>query len=138
MERKILQALQEAVAPAIAASIAPTLPVKYLGRTFEIPDDGKWLEVIYIPNNVTDEFWDSGKTYQGLFRLILHWPLDDQGAYPPANTIMSISSGFAKGSQFTVEDATVTINDNPNLTGMIEEPPEMMFPMSIRYGCFKA
>lgn len=73
-ERAILQALQTAVIAARDASILPGLQIKCVGVPFTPPDDGKgWLEIIHIPNNVTDEFWSSGKTYRGFMRLILYW-----------------------------------------------------------------
>lgn len=138
-EKEILEALQKAVTSAVAASIKSTLPVKYVGRTFTKPNSGGWLEVIYIPNNVTDEFWSTGKTYQGILRLVLHWIMDDKGAYEPIRVIESIADYFAKGTKFNDPSnaVTVKISDNPNLINAIEEAPEMLFPLSVRYHFFK-
>lgn len=137
VEREIIEALQKATTAAVAASTRPTLPVKYLGITFEIPNDHKYLEIVHIPNNVDNEFWGSEKTYRGLFRLLLHWPIDGAGVYPPTSLMKSISSHFTKGSRFTAGGVSVKIYEEPDLTGMIEQPPELLFPVTIRYMSFQ-
>lgn len=137
VERQILEALQKGVTAAVATSILPTLPVKYHGRIWTIPNDGKWLEIVYIPNNVNGEFWNTGKTYRGLFRLILHWPLLDEGSYTPMNVAASVASHFAIGKDFQCEGVQVKIYQEPDLTGAIEAPPEELFPVTIRYISFQ-
>lgn len=136
-EREILQALQFATIQAVNACIDPTIAVNYIGRTFTIPESGKWLEVVQIPNNVTNEFWNDGKTYRGLYRLLLHWPLLDEGAYPPIDLLASITSYFVKGAVFQSGGVRVTVTEEPDLTGVIENPPEMLFPVTIRYLSFQ-
>lgn len=138
IESKILKALQTAVLAAVAASIDPTLGVKPVGRIFDIPSNGKWLEIIYIPNNSADEFWSEGKTYQGILRLLVHWPTDDKGAYGPMEMAQSIAGYFTKGMTLDASGDTVRINEQPNMLGVMEMPPEMLVPISIRYQCFKA
>lgn len=132
-ERAILQALQTATISAVSASIMPLLPIKMLGRTFNLPDDGRWLEIAHIPNNVIGQYWADGKTYRGLYRLILHWGLDDAGVYQPMDVIASISVGFSKGSIFQNGSVSVKIYDEPDLTGVIEASPETLYPVTIRY-----
>lgn len=139
-EKAILEALQKGVIAAVAASTLPTAAVKYVGRNFTKPSDGKWLEVIYIPNNITGEFWGTEKTHQGLLRLILHWPMVDRGAYDAMTLVETIAGYFTKGLSLTDVGNTVRvrITDKPNLLGMIEEAPEMILPISIRYQFFSA
>jgi hypothetical protein len=134
-EKAIVEALQKGVIAAVAASVSPSLPVKYIGRNFQKPSTGGWLEVIYIPNNVGNDFWGEGKRHQGLLRLMLHWNMDDKGLYTPLSTLESITSYFVKGRKFTdaAETVMVSINDNPNFLGIIEEAPEMLLTSSIRY-----
>ncbi len=136
-EKDILQALQTAVIAAVAASTSPKLPIKVLGITFTPPSDGKWLEVIHIPNNLNGEFWANSKTYRGIFRLVLHWPIDGAGVYSPMDLASSIADYFAKGAKFTSNNTTVMIYENPDLTSVMEEPPQLLFPMSIRYMSFQ-
>lgn len=145
IESDILKALQTAVLAAVAASTIPganaaakQARVKVVGRTFVPPTDNKWLEIIYIPNNVTGEFWDTGKTYRGLLRVLVHYPVDDQGGYEGLKVAESIAGNLAKGSVFSSGAAKVKIYDEPNLLNVLEMPPDLMFPVSIRYECFKA
>ncbi len=140
MEKYILEALQKAVTTAVAATTLPPTAVKYVGRLFEKPSNYRWLEVIYIPNNIENEFWDSSKTYQGILRLILHWGMDDKGAYEPTTLINDIAASFAKGGKFADpgNNVIVRIDEVPNLLGILEEPPELLLPLSVRYRFFKA
>lgn len=138
IESDILKALQTAALAAAAASTYAALPVKTVGRSFTPPDDGKWLELVYIPNNISGEFWSSGKTYRGLFRLLLHWPMNEMGVYDGLKVIESVADYFAKGSDFVSNGANVRIYDHPDLTDTLEQPPEILFPVSVRYQCFKA
>lgn len=140
IEKAILEALQKGVIAAVAASTLSATAVKYVGRNFTKPSDGKWLEIVHIPNNITGEFWGSEKTHQGLLRLILHWPMIDRGAYDPLTLVETIAGYFTKGLSLTDTGNTVRvrITDVPNLLSVLEEPPEMLFPISIRYQFFSA
>ena len=134
IDQEILELLQKATTAAVEASIMPALPVKYVGRSFVVPNDQKWLEIVFIPNNRPNGYWSDEKDYQGLYRLILHWPNDDQGAYRPMRCLSSICVGFSKGKRLQ----NVTISDNPDATGVLEQGSENLYPASIRYQCFKS
>lgn len=135
-ERLILEALQKATLNALAASIMPNLPIKLFGRAFNVPGNNCYLEMVYIPNNITNEFWGNEKTYRGLFRLILHWGVLDEGSYPPLDLLASICSHFVKGASFTNGTVSVKIYEQPDMTGLVEGSPETLYPVSIRYMCF--
>lgn len=137
IDRDILEALQVATREACEQSILSSLPIKFLMRTFSIPDDQKYLEVIYIPNNVTGEFWGNEKTYRGIFRLMLHWPTDDRGAYPPMDLLASIAGYFTKEKQFSANGVTVQISEPPDFKSPLEAGHETLFSVSIRYICFQ-
>jgi hypothetical protein len=128
IESAIVRSLQKAIMAAVAASIVPSLPVKYIGRSFASPNDNKWLELVFIPNNGPDMFWQ-GQQYSGMFRMILHWPNDDLGAYSPLDTIASIAGYFYKGMSLP----SVTISSNPTLTSVLEQGSENLWPASLRY-----
>lgn len=137
MERYVLEALQKAV----IAAVAPTsIAVKYVGRTLTVGNDDKWVEIVYIPNNVENQYWDDAKTYRGIMRLILHWPIDDSGIYPALDIAATISDGFTKGSKLVDlgENVVVTITEVPNIEGILEQAPGIMIPITIRYNYFKA
>lgn len=128
----ILEALQKATTVAVETSIAPTLPIKFVGRSLEIPDDQKWLEVVFLPNNRSD-FWGEEKNYQGTYRLILHWPNDDAGAYPALLVLGSVTGHFTKDLQLP----NVQIYETPSLTGTLEMGTETLYPASLRYQSFR-
>lgn len=131
IESKIIDLLQKQVTKAVNG----LYPIKYLNVNIK-PTDSFW-EVVYIPNNVENEFWDKGKTYQGILRLILHWPADNTGIYTPLQEAERVSAGFEKGTELFGDDVKVIITDNPNLTSLNEDDGKLLIPLTIRYLCFK-
>lgn len=131
-EREILQTLQQAVTAAVAVSVVPGFPVKYIGRSWVVPDDQKWLELVFIPSSGND-FWGDERNYRGIFRLILHWPNDDRGAYGPMDVLTSIAGYFTKGLFLQ----KVQIYETPALTGVLENGAEMLYPATLRYQSFQ-
>ena len=138
MERYVLEALQKAVAAAVVPSDLPVTSVKCVGRNCKIPTDDKWLEVLYITNNPTGETYGSSKTYRGVLRLILHWPMKDHGAYSAMDLMKVILDGMPKGSKHEdlLGNVKVNITDTPNILNILEESPEMLIIGSIRYNFF--
>lgn len=129
----ILEVLQKQVTVAVAATTLPASAVKYVGRDFTPPNDQKWLEVVWLPNNRDGDFWGQEQNYRGTLRLILHWPNRSNGAYEPINLLRDIVAPFSKGTM--LQD--VQIYDNPSSGGVLEQGSENLFPVSIRYQCFK-
>lgn len=129
----ILSALQQATTAAVAASGTPTLPVKYIGVTFEPPSDQRYLECVFIPNNIVDQYWDRSRVYRGTFRLLMHWNIDGAGAYPPINALQSICAYFNKN---TLLASNVRIYSEPDLGNIIENGPEIIWPASLEYRLF--
>jgi len=140
-ERYVIEALQEAVIASVLQSSDPDMSVKYLGRNFDPPANEPWLEVIHIPNDPNDLYWDKGKVYRGALRLLLHYPMKDVGVYPALSLLRSVSDYFEKGKKLepatNPENVTVSITSNTNFLQPIEAPPVMLFPATIRYQYFK-
>lgn len=134
-DRKVLQVLQTATIAAVVTSSNPTFPVQPLGRTIE--NDGKYLEIVFIPNNINGEFWSEGKTYRGLYRLILHWTIQDSGVYDPMNFLQEICSYFPIGAVFQKDDVQVKITQEPDFSGIIQSAPDLQFLVTIRYEAFQ-
>lgn len=140
LDRYVLEALQKAAIAAVAASTFPTLRVQPLGKTFdpgEGADPGKYLELVFIPNNGVGEVWGDGKTYRGIFRMVLHWPNSDEGAYPPIDVLASIASYFNKDARFTAGSVTVRPTTEPDLASPVPTGHETLYPVSIRYLYFQ-
>lgn len=138
--RYVLEALQKGVLAAVAASSTPALPVKFVGRTFEPPQTGSWLELVHLPNDLSNEFWADGQTYRGVFRLVFMQVMNDKGAYNLMDLARSVSDYFTKGLGLVDPGSFVNVKiiDNPRNMGPMEEAPNIMVPVSIRYQCFKA
>lgn len=140
-EPDIIRALQRGVTAAVAASTAPTLPVKYVetglldanGAVVPEPNDGKWLEIVWIPNNRNSDFWGDEKNYQGLLRLVLHWPNSGGGVYTPLGVIGSIADYFHKGRMLS----GVQIYEAADFTGTVANGDETLYPVSLRYQSYR-
>lgn len=133
IESKILNLLQKKVTEVVNN----VYPVKYINTNMKAKD--KFWEIVYIPNNIEDEFWDSGKTYRGIIRLVLHWPQDNKGIYKPMEEVERVADGFKKGLELFDDEnkVKVTITDNPDCTNVIEDEGKLLIPLTIKYLCFK-
>lgn len=133
IESKILNLLQKKV----TEIVGNTYPVKYINTNIGNVD--KFWEIVYIPNNIENEFWNSGKTYRGILRLVLHWPQDNKGIYKPMEEVERVANGFKKGLELfdDVNSIKVTITDNPDCTNVIEDEGKLLIPLTIKYLCFK-
>lgn len=139
IETDVLQALQTAGIAAVAATGA--LPIKVIGRTFTpLTDatDGKYVEFVNIVNNRGGDYWDDSRVYQGTFRIILHWPIDDEGVYPPMTYLDQLAAFFPKGKMLASGQARVKIYDVPLASGLIVNGSEQLFPVGLPYRCFKS
>lgn len=134
VESKIIKCLQTK-----ALEVINDKNVKCVNINFNPPVDKKWWEIIYVPNNVEDEFWaDESKTYKGILRLILHWPQKSQGIYKPLEEAERVANGFPKNLELYSEDESVKviITDTPDVTNIIEDRPQFMIGLTIKYTCF--
>ena len=132
-EEAILRALQGGVTAAVAASTMPALPVSYVGVGFSTPNDQKWLEIVWLPNNIQGDFLGQEKNYRGILRLLLHWPNDGAGAYRPLAVIESIGAYFTNGLLLS----NVQIYSKSDLTGVLQDGDDVIYPLSIRYQSYR-
>lgn len=134
-ESKIIKTLQ-----ARALEVIDDKNVKCININFNPPVDKKWWEIIYIPNNPENEFWSGqDKTYRGLFRLLLHWPQKSQGIYKPMEEVERVANGFPKDLELFSDDDSVKIivTDTPNVSNIVEDRPQLLIGLTIKYSCFK-
>lgn len=134
IESKIIKCLQEH-----AINVINDKNIKCINVNFNPPVDKKWWELIYIPNNVNNEFWSgNSKTYRGVFRIALHWPQKSQGVYKPLEEIEQVAQGFEKDTQLFSNDGKVkvTITDTPDITIISEDKPYLTIGLTIKYSCF--
>lgn len=133
IESKIIKVLQKKVIDVVGKSY----PVKYINTNMKVTD--KFWEVVYIPNNVENEFLGDGKTYRGILRLIFNWPQDNKGVYKPMEEVERVTNGFPKGLELFDDENTVKVvlTDEPNFTNCIEDEGKLLLPLTIKYVCFK-
>lgn len=136
IEAKITDVLFTQVSAAVAASSLPNLPVKFPGRMFILPNDNKYLEVFTIKANPTGEYYGNERTYQGILRGLLHWPLDDAGAIPVLTYLDELGGLLPKGSRWAVDNYWLTLYDVPDVGSETEDRGDRFFPVSWRYRCF--
>lgn len=136
VDRQILEALQKGTTQAVLESSTPGLPVKYLGITFDPPNDQRYLECVFVPNNIPNQFWGRERTYQGVFRLLMHWDIDGMGYYPPMNALASIANYFNKERVLVRDGVRVGFTNEPDFGSVIEHGHELIFPASIAYRSF--
>ncbi len=133
-EDEILSALQKGVVAAMAQSDDPDLPVKYIMAPWGgIPQDQKWLEIVWIPNNRRGDFLGGEKNHRGILRLILHWPNEPTGAYAPIRLLGSITRYFEKGRLLS----GVQIYGTADSGGIIEDGDDRLLPASIYYQSYR-
>lgn len=136
IEKPILEALQKATIAAVAASSLPTMHIKPLGITG--PGDGQaFVEMFNITNNRQDDYWDNSRVYQGIFRIVLHWPNDTKGAYPAMTYRDELAAFFPKGRTLAAGSAQVKIYGYPDASSAVEAGAELLYPLSLPYRCFR-
>lgn len=134
IESKIIKCLQE-----YAIKVINDKNIKCVNINFNPPVDKKWWELIYIPNNPTNEFWSGdSKTYRGIFRIALHWPQKSQGIYKPLEELERVAKEFEKDTELFSDDKKVKIiiTDTPNTTSIYEDKPYLIVGLTIKYSCF--
>lgn len=132
-EPDILSALQKAATAAVAASDTPALPVKYLLKSFAVPQDQKWLELVWLPNNERGGFLGDEQNHRGIFRLVLHWPNTAGDVYQPTRLLESICEYFNNGRVLS----NVQVVGMPQPTGIIEDGDDTLFPVSLYYQSYR-
>lgn len=136
IEKPILETLQKAAIAAIAASSIPAMQIKPIGITG--PTNGQaFVELTNIVNNRQGDYWDDSRIYQGIFRIILHWPNDNKGAYAAMTYRDELAAYFPKGRSLTAGSSQVKIYGYPDAGSVLEAGAELLYPLSIMYRCFR-
>lgn len=133
IDKNILQALQQKVIAAVAASTLPTLPIKFVDVSFKTPENQKWLEIVHIPNNPADSTWGNEEIHRGIMRLVLHWPNNGAGAYKPLELIASILSSFNKEEKI---GGLLQILNKPKSMSTVQNGSENWYPATVEYIVF--
>jgi len=130
IETDILTTLQATVTAGRNASSVPGLPISYVGVSFNPPNDSKYLEIVHIPNDPSDVYWSNKQVYQGILRVILHWPKTGSGPYPATDLLSSIVNQFQKGTRLAND---IQIYQRPKILSSLAQSNEILYPASISY-----
>lgn len=122
---------------AIVAS-GQTYPIKIPGRTFNPPNDQKYIELINIKNDTQSRTWGNEQSFSGTFRFVLHWPAVDDGPYPPSQILLDIKTQMHKGRIIRHGAAQIKIFDHGSIQDAIEDGAEILYPLSVPYQSFYA
>lgn len=137
IEKEIIKLIQNKITLSVANSTFPNLHIQALGRTI-IPDNSqKYLEILHFANNIKNEFWGNSKTYRGLVRLILHWPIDDAGDYPALDLLQSICTQFDKDLVLQEGEVQVKFSEKPDFFGALTSGQDRIFPVTLEYYSFQ-
>lgn len=132
---EVLGALQTALGEAVAASILSDVPIKYIGRTFVPATDapnGIFIEEVFLPAN-QDTTWGDERQYMGAYRLVLHFPNNNEGSSRPLQILKSVCGYFTKYRPLGL----VQVVEPPDLKGILEQATETLYPASLRYASFR-
>ncbi len=133
IDKEILEALNNALKLAVAASNTPTLPIAFEDVNFIIPNDQKYIEAVFVPNNPDGGYWGDERDYMGMFRIILHWPKSGGGAYTPMAVLASVVAYFTKSAPL----APLRVTSTPNFMGKVATLTDILYPASLRYQRFQ-
>lgn len=133
IEAEILTALQEKVVTAVAASTLPTLPIAFVDVNFDPPNNGKYLELVHIPNNPSDRTWGSEEVNRGIFRMILHWPSSGTGGSAPRALMSSIANSFVKSEKI---GGLLQVLNKPKASSPAKLGNENLYPFTVEYSVF--
>lgn len=145
IEEHVLRALQKGARDAFDASTiiagfagwTQKTRIKAVATTLALPTDGRYLELINIPNNRASDYWGPERVYQGNFRFLLHWNVDSAGPYGPLALLDQLGGFYSKEKLLVDGPASVQIYDFPSASGVIESGSELLFPLNLPYRCFR-
>lgn len=139
--RGIIRAGVDAVMP-------HNFPIQTPGVVFVPPDDKKYFELVLIQSNSllanprnwvgSGMTWGDEKSFSGILRIILHWPIDGRGVYEPTEVLACVKAEIPKGRTIFYEAARLLIYDHPSMTYVLEAGTENLYSLTVPYQCFYA
>ncbi len=135
IEQDILKALQNAAIAAVATTDAG-FDIAAVGITLD-PQPADYWQFVHIPNNRMGDYWGNERTYQGLFRVLLHRQIHQLGPYVDMRLIGMIADFFPKETRLNYGAANVQIYDVPDAGSLIIAKAELIYPLTLRYRCFR-
>lgn len=116
------------------AATFTALPIAWPNKQFDIPADGKYVSVFFIPNTTTRILIasDGPQRHIGILQLNVMWPLlaDEEGARAVAGNLVELFSTDLKMIQ---NDVAVRVTKRPVASAMIVSDRNITIPVSVEY-----
>lgn len=122
-------------------TFSPALAIAYPGVTFppagqQKPDN--YLQVSFLPNRTDTLSVGKGRQmHQGILQVSVYWKAG-LGYVKPLDVADRIIEHFAKGTRLVSNDVKVKIDRKPWVSGPLQEPDRVQFPITILYRSFNA
>ena len=122
-------------------TFSPALAVAYPGVTFPPAGEQKpdnYLQVSFLPNRTTTLSVGKGRQmHQGILQISVFWNAGE-GHVKPLDAADQIIKHFAKGTKLFSGGVKVQIDNKPWVSGPLQEPDRVQFPITILYRSFNA
>lgn len=119
----------------------PDLPIAAPGFDFPAPGQIKpdtYLKVSFLPNRTETLSVGKGRQmHQGILQVSVYWKVGI-GYVKPLDVADRIIVHFAKGTRLVSNGVKVKVDRKPWVSGPLEEPDRVQFPVTIPYRSFNA
>jgi len=132
MTKAILNTLNDQIKLAVTAAGWAVSQISFTNVPFNTPNDGYYVETVWIPNNPADRYYDERQLQQGIFRVVLHWPDDGSGPYDAMEKLEEIISHFRKDVRYN----GIQIYETPKILDPLAGAGDLLYPATIRYRIF--
>jgi hypothetical protein len=104
----------------------------------ELPKPPNYLRASFIPNRTETLSVGKGKQmHQGILQVSVYWKVG-AGYVKPLDVADRIIRHFAKGTRLVFNDVKVKVDRKPWVSGPLQEPDRVQFPVTIPYRSFNA
>lgn len=113
-------------------SLSASLPVAYPNVLFNPPDNGKYLECIFIPFEPVNQTFDGIAAYTGIFRIGVYWP-SGEGEVKPMAICDEIAALFPFNTKLTNGSTTITLTKQPSITTVSSDARRLLKSVNLTY-----
>lgn len=133
-EQVIAQALIDRLQ---ALALSPVLPIAYPNRTFEPPEDDKFLRC-HILHGETFAYSIEGtgsNRHYGVFQIDVNWR-ENEGVMKPLAVADQIIAQFRRATKITSNDVCIQITQSPYVGPLMHDDGRAKVPVSVPYTAF--
>lgn len=115
-----------------AMTLSELLPVQYPNMAFTIPESGRYLEIIYLPNDDVSIVWGQQALTRGILRVNVVDKID-MGEEWAIGLQSQIATFFPKGLNAFYTGGKIDFPEFPQVQQGFEHRQSRIFPVSMRY-----